>query len=61
MTPSQHTGITIGLDETFIQVSEDIGVRQVCASITEGTTERDIVVTLFSEDQSATGTSIVLC
>ena len=61
MTPSQHTGITIGMDETFIQVSEDIGVRQVCASITEGETEREIIVTLFSEDQTATGMCIILC
>ena len=41
--------------ETRIAVSEDVGVREVCAQVFEGDLERNIVVTLSLNTDNATG------
>ena len=50
-----YAGISIGLTETNIPVSEDVGVREVCAQVFEGDLERNTVVTLSFNADTATG------
>ena len=45
----------IGLTETLIRVSEDVGMREVCAQVFEGDLERDVEVTLSINPDTATG------
>ena len=40
-------GVTIGLEETLISVSEDVGERELCAVITSGRTVRDLVTVVY--------------
>ena len=48
-------GVTIGVTETLIPVSEDIGVREVCAVVFAGDLERNVEVTLSLNPLNATG------
>ena len=45
----------IGLTETLIRVSEDVGMREVCAQVFEGDLERDVEVTLSINPDTAIG------
>ncbi len=44
----------IGLTETLIRVSEDVGMREVCAEVFEGDLERNVEVTLSLNPDTAT-------
>ena len=48
------SAVTIGVTETFIVVNESIGVRQVCAEVTDGELERTVLVTLGLNQVTAT-------
>ena len=47
--------MTIGVTETLIPVSEDVGVREVCAMVFAGDLERNVEVTLSLNPLTATG------
>ena len=48
-------GVTIGVTETLIPVSEDVGMREVCAMVFAGDLERNVEVTLSLNPLTATG------
>lgn len=52
---SVHVDVTIGLVDTEIIVSEDIGAFTVCASVMAGELDREITVTLSTVNDTATG------
>ena len=47
--------ITIGLDVESLTVEEDDGTIEICASVTEGALQRQVVVSVDYEDDEATG------
>ena len=49
------SAITVGLTETLIVTNETVGVRQVCARVIDGNLERNAVVTLNLNPDTATG------
>ena len=51
----QNTGVTIGFEQTLYNVTEGADpFVELCAVLTEGTLERDAIVTFFTSDGSAT-------
>lgn len=52
--------VVIGMEETTVTVQEDIGQRELCASIMNNVElRRDVVVTIAYEDISAVGKSFL--
>ncbi len=54
------SGVTIEIDVPEITVPEDVGVVEVCASVTNGTLARETVVTVSTVDGTAVGESLTL-
>ena len=50
-----YAGVMIGVTEILIPVSEDVGVREVCAVVFAGDLERNVEVTLSLNPLNATG------
>ncbi len=48
-------GVVIGLEETLVTVSEDVGMRELCASVMSGMVMRDVLVDVAYQDRSALG------
>lgn len=48
-------GVVISFEMPEYSVSEGDGPLEVCAQIVEGSLEREVTVTLFTSDMSATG------
>ncbi len=46
-------GVVIGLEETLVTVSEDVGMRELCARVMSGTLMRDILVDVVYQDRNA--------
>ena len=46
-------GVTIGMDEMFVEVDENVDQRILCASLMTGTLERPAQVTVVYQDRRA--------
>ena len=57
---SSSTAVTIGFTTTTYNVTE-FGSASVSVSVLSGTLARDVVVTLQTEDGTATGRAVVIC
>ncbi len=46
-------GVVIGLEATLVTVSEDVGMRELCASVMSGMLMRDVLVDVAYQDRNA--------
>ena len=56
MIHSLSTAVEIGLQQTTYTISEDDGTLTICAQITTGELERQVVVNFTTIDNTATST-----
>lgn len=54
------TVVVIGMEETVVTVSEGVGQRELCASISSGELTRDAEVTVTFIDESAIGECVLM-
>ena len=52
------SGVVINFELPEYSVRESDGTREVCARVAEGTLQRDLLVTLSTQDSAAIGKSI---
>ena len=52
--------VVIGMDETMVNVDEDIGQRELCASIMSGELMREVQVMVVYADRTASGKCIII-
>ena len=45
----------IGMDETMVFVDEDVGERELCASVMNGTLDKEVSVMVIYENRDAIG------
>ena len=48
-----YTGVSIGLEHTVYTVSEGVGDVEVCAVVTNGTVERTVGLSVFTDSSAA--------
>ena len=48
-------GVVIGMEETSVFVDEDVGERELCASVMSGTLGKEVMVMVVYEDRNAIG------
>ena len=53
--------VTVGLTEILVEVDEDVGVREVCAVVTDGDLEQPVIVTLNLNPRTAIGNYYDYC
>jgi hypothetical protein len=49
------SGVVVGMEETSVEAMEDVGQRQLCASIMMGMLAKDVTVMVVHESGSALG------
>ena len=48
-------GVLIGMEETSVFVDEDVGERELCASVMNGTLGKEVMVMVVYENRNAIG------